>query len=89
MTFRTYNPESLFGGDYQKLREFLLALNNPNWLSGRFDWMITHGYLEKEGLPKIGLWEDADSLVAAAVYDCGLGSGYLLFPIEEGQDIMI
>jgi len=76
--FRTYNPEPLFGEDYQKLRAFLLALGNPNWLSGRFDWMITHSMLDTEGLPRMGLWEEDGALIAAAVHDIFLGNGYLL-----------
>lgn len=76
--FKTYNPEPLFGEDYHKLRAFLVKLDSHNYSFGRWDWMITHSYLDKSGLPKIGLWEDDGAVVAAATYDCGLGSAYLL-----------
>ncbi|MCL1983540.1 MAG: hypothetical protein FWG53_10725 [Clostridiales bacterium] len=40
--------------------------------------MITHGYLDKSGLPHIGLWEENGEIVAVATYDCGLGKAFLL-----------
>ncbi len=84
--FKTYNPEPLFGEDYNKLRAFLVKLDSHNYSFGRWDWMITHGYLDKSGLPKIGLWEEDGVVVAAATYDCGLGSAYLLAD-EKHRDL--
>lgn len=77
-TFRSYNPEPLFGEDYYKLRDFLIRLDSHNYHFGRWDWMITHGWLDKSGLPRIGLWEENGEIVAAATYDCALGKAYLL-----------
>jgi len=68
----------LFGEDYVALRNFLIKLNSHNYHFGRWDWMITHGYLDKSGLPHIGLWEENGEIVAAATYDCGLGKAFLL-----------
>jgi len=76
--FRKYNPSPLFGDDYYALRNFLLKLDNPTYLFGRWDWMISHGYLDKSGLPKIGLWEADGNLAAVATYDCRLGEAFLL-----------
>ena len=76
--FREYNPNPLFGSDYYDLRSFLLKLDDPNYPFGRWDWMITHGYLEKEGLGKIGLWEENGTIVAIATYDTILGKAFLL-----------
>ncbi len=78
VTFRRYTPDPLFGEDYYKLRDFLLALNSHNYHFGRWDWMVTHSYLNKSGLPRIGLWEEDGAVIAAATYDCSLGSAYLL-----------
>jgi len=80
--FRTYNPAPLFGEDYIKLRNFLIKLDSHIYHFGRWDWMITHSYLDINGLDKIGLWEDSGELVAAATYDCQLGDAYLL--VHEG-----
>lgn len=77
-TFRSYIPEPLFGEDYHKLRDFLIRLDSHNYHFGRWDWMITHGWLDKSGLPRIGLWEENGEIVAAATYDCALGKAYLL-----------
>jgi len=43
--FRNYDPNPLFGGDYYALRNFLIKLDSHNYHFGRWDWMITHGYL--------------------------------------------
>jgi GNAT superfamily N-acetyltransferase len=76
--FKTYSPEPLFGDDYEKLRDFLIKLDSHNYHFGRWDWMITHSMLDKNGLSKIGFWEDNGVIVAAATYDCCLGKAYLL-----------
>jgi GNAT superfamily N-acetyltransferase len=44
--------------------------------------MITHGYLDKSGLPKIGIWEEGGKIAAIATYDCGLGNA---FPLVRPQ----
>lgn len=76
--FRNYRSDSLFGDDYTTVRNFLIALDSHNYHFGRWDWMITHGWLDKSGLTKIGMWEDDDNLVGLATYDCQLGNAYLL-----------
>lgn len=76
--FRNYNSETLFGNDYTALRDFLITLDSYNYHFGRWDWMKTHSYLDKSGLPKIGLWEKNGSVVAVATYDCSLGKAFLL-----------
>ena len=78
VAFKKYNPTHLFGEDYYALRKFLIKLDNHNYHFGRWDWMITHGYLDKSGLSHIGLWEENGEIVAAATYDCGLGKAFLL-----------
>lgn len=82
--FRTYRSDPLFGEDYHRLRDFLLRLDSHNYSFGRWDWMITHSYLDASGLDKIGLWEENGRVVAAATYDCKLGSAYLL--TEKGYE---
>jgi hypothetical protein len=36
--FRTYKNDTLFGADYHKLRDFLIALDSHNYHFGRWDW---------------------------------------------------
>lgn len=74
--FRHYVNDTRFGVDYYKLRRFLLRLDSSDYTFGRWDWMITHSYLDESGLGKIGLWENDGELVAIATYDCSLGDAY-------------
>jgi GNAT superfamily N-acetyltransferase len=92
VTFRNYNPNPLFGDDYYALRNFLIELDSHNYHFGRWDWMITHGYLDKSGLPHIGLWEDGGKIIATATYDCALGKAYLLMADSHrrlGEELLI
>jgi len=57
-TFHAYDPKPRFGADYAALRDFLIRLDNLNYHFGRWDWMITHGYLDESALDRIGLWTD-------------------------------
>ncbi len=75
-----------FGEDYYKIRAFLMELKNPNYLFGRWDWMITHSHLDKTGLPNIALWEEDGDIVALATYDCGLGGSY--FCVKENYSYL-
>ena len=97
--FRKYNidlqnaeGEALFNDDYYSLRNFLIKLDSSTYHYGRWDWMITHGYLDPTGLPHIGLWEDNGEIVAAATYDCGLGTAFLLMLPEYqylGEEVLL
>ncbi|MDF2537381.1 MAG: hypothetical protein K0S76_402 [Herbinix sp.] len=79
--FRNYRDEE-FGDDYKKVRTFLLKLNYPGFSFGRWDWMVTHSYLEKNSLGRIGLWEDDAEIIAAALFDTTLG-GAFCYAFEE------
>ncbi|MDR2568673.1 MAG: GNAT family N-acetyltransferase [Oscillospiraceae bacterium] len=78
ITYRNYNSFPLFGDDYHAVRDFLIRLDNHNYHFGRWDWMITHGYLDKDVLPKICIWEEKGEIVALATCDLGFGRAYLL-----------
>ena len=79
--FRNNCGLSGFTEDYKNIRTFLIELNSPNYLFGRWDWMYTHLWLDKSGLSKIGIWEDDKGIVSLATYDCELGKGY--FCVKE------
>ena len=76
--FRNFNPHPLLGADYEALRKFLIRLDSVNYHFGRWDWMITHSYLDAGALDKIGLWMAGNTMVAAVVYDCQLGKAFVL-----------
>jgi len=80
--FRTYRNETRFGADYHKLRSFLVELDDCNYSFGRWDWMITHTYLQEERLSEIGIWEDGGRIVALAAFDTVM-DGKCFFPYRE------
>ena len=67
--FRNYIPEPLFGQDYNKLRQLYLDCGTIVYSFCRWDWMITHSYLDEGALHKIGLWEENGNVVAVATFD--------------------
>lgn len=66
---RKYIAEPRYGSDYSLIRKFLLSENNINYSFGRWDWMISHSYLNQEELSKIGLWFHNEDLVGIATFD--------------------
>ncbi|MEG2290336.1 MAG: GNAT family N-acetyltransferase [Clostridium sp.] len=76
--FRNYTKQVGITEDYYKVRAFLIKLGYCEFTYARWDWMTTHGYLDKSALGKIGLWEDEGELVALASYDTTLGCGFCL-----------
>lgn len=79
--FRNYTTEAGITEDYFKVRSFLIELGYCEFTYARWDWMITHSYLDKKAISKIGLWEDGNRLVGIATFDTRLGNSYCLtFP---------
>ncbi|MCL2821487.1 MAG: GNAT family N-acetyltransferase [Oscillospiraceae bacterium] len=90
--FRKYNPSQLFGEDYHAVRDFIIKLDSHNYHFGRWDWMITHGYLDKDVLLNICLWEENGEIVAVATCDLGFGRAYLLMSEKHrylGQEMIL
>lgn len=75
--FRTYAHPAGISEDYYALRALFLKRGGADFPFGRWDWMITHGWLDKDALQKIGIWEDAGGIVAVATFDTQLGEGFL------------
>ena len=75
--FRTYAHPAGITEDYYKLRAFFLKRGGADFPFGRWDWMITHGWLDKEAIQKIGIWEDAGEIVAVMTFDTQPGEGFL------------
>ena len=76
--FRNYTKIAGITDDYFKVRSFLLNLGYSEFVYARWDWMATHGYLDKTAVGKIGLWEAEDEIVGVATFDTRLGIGYCL-----------
>lgn len=84
VTFRHYDPSTLFGADYTLVRDFLLETGSTNYSFGRWDWMITHTYLNMDALSRIGLWMEDDRTVGLAVFDTVPRQGFIL--VREGYE---
>lgn len=87
VSFRNYVAEPRFGEDYDSVRAFCLKVDDINYPFGRWDWMISHSYLNAEGLPRIGLWLDGEEVVAVATYDTRL-DGKCFFLTMPGYEFL-
>ncbi|SFC22807.1 Acetyltransferase (GNAT) family protein [Alkalibacterium subtropicum] len=82
--FRNYTGTAGVTEDYYKVRAFLVESESTQFTYARWDWMITHDYLDKSKLSRIGIWEDSDKIVGIAVFDLFLGTAYCLSFPEYG-----
>jgi GNAT superfamily N-acetyltransferase len=76
--FRNYTKQAGITEDYHKVREFFVRLGYAEFTYTRWDWMTTHSYLDKSAVGRIGLWEDENEIVGAAVFDCQPGQAFCL-----------
>lgn len=76
--FRNYTNQAGITEDYHKVRNFLIRLGYAEYTYARWDWMTTHGYLDKTAVGRIGIWEDSDRIVGIATFDCQLGNAFCL-----------
>lgn len=60
-----------------RLRAFFLKRLGDDFPFGRWDWMITHGWLDHAAIGKIGVWEDAGEVVGVATFDTQPGEGFI------------
>ncbi len=91
ITFRKYTTEPLFTEDYIKVRNFLIRINlkeltNPHFTWARWEWMTTHGGLDRTAISKIGLWEENGEIVGLVTFDCSLGEGF--FCVDEKHNAL-
>ena len=77
ITFRNYAYPTGITEGYYALRAFFLKRGGTDFPFGRWDWMITHGWLDHGSLHKIGIWEEAGEIVGAALFDTQPGEGFI------------
>lgn len=83
--FRTYACKAGISEDYDLLRAFFLKRLGDDFPFGRWDWMITHGWLDREAVNRIGIWQDKGETVGVATFDTQPGEGFLcVLPGYEG-----
>ncbi|OPJ62832.1 GNAT family N-acetyltransferase [Clostridium chromiireducens] len=76
--FRNYTKQAGITEDYHKVRNFFIRLGYVEFTYTRWDWMTTHGYLDRSAVGKTGLWEDEGKIVGVATFDCQLGEAFCL-----------
>ena len=82
---RNYTNIAGITEDYFKVREFLLRLGYSEFVYARWDWIITHSYLDKTAVGKIGVWEVNGEIVGIATFDTRPGIAYCLtHPDHQG-----
>ncbi len=76
--FRNYTDQAGITEDYHKVRAFFVKLGFSEFTYTRWDWMTTHGYLDKSAVGRIGIWEDDGQIVGVATFDCRPGEAFCL-----------
>ena len=76
--FRNYTKQPGITEDYYKVRAFFIKLGYAEFTYTRWDWMATHGYLDKSAVGRIGIFEDESEIVGLTTFDCRLGEAFCL-----------
>lgn len=76
--FRNYTNQAGITEDYHRVREFFINLGYAEFTYARWDWMITHSYLDKSAVGNIGIWEDNNQIIGIATFDVHPGDAYCL-----------
>ncbi len=87
--FRNFTDTPGFSEDFNKVRDFLVDINNekviaPGFLWGRWEWAFSLPFLDTASLSRIGIWEDGGRIAAVATYESNLGHAYFL--IRKGYE---
>jgi len=78
MKIRNYTNQVGITEDYKKVRDFLIQRGYCEFVYARWDWMITHSYLDQSNLNKIQLWEVQDRIVGLVTFDTVLDTAYCI-----------
>lgn len=78
MKIRNYTDQAGITEDYIKVRDFLIKRGYCEFVYARWDWMITHSYLDQSNLNKIRLWEVQDEIVGIVTFDTVLDTSYCI-----------
>ncbi len=76
-SFRRYACPAGITEDYYLLRAFFLKRLGDDFPFGRWDWMITHGWLDQDAVGRIGIWEENGEIIGVATFDTQPGEGFI------------
>jgi GNAT superfamily N-acetyltransferase len=67
--------------DYPVISDFLYGLYEPdnrdgNWLQPVWEYAYTHPWFDEDAVSRIGIWEDAGTVVGVALYELRLGEAF-------------
>ena len=67
--------------DFPAISDFLYGLYQPNnrdgnWFQPMWEYAYTHPWFDEEAVPRIGIWEDAGTMVAVTLYELRLGEAF-------------
>lgn len=89
---RRLRPCSEFAGDFLKVRDFLVRINQhqpavPGFPWGRWEWFFSLDFnaLDPVSLSRVGIWEDDGQIVALATYEGNFGEAYLVLDPAYGH----
>ena len=78
ISYRGYQNTERFGADYHRVVDFLTRINEkavvkPNFLWGRWVWMISRPVDDEEKRAFIGIWSYSDKIVALVTFELSFG----------------
>jgi len=67
--------------DFPSISDFLYSLYQPNnrdgnWLQPIWEYAYTHPLFNEDSVTRIGIWEDAGTIVAVTLYESRLGEAF-------------
>ena len=70
--------------DYKSISEFLInnyqtGNKDGNWVEPGWEYMHGHPYLQPQFLPRIGIWQKGENIVAVVNFEEGLGDAFFQF----------
>jgi len=66
---------------FPAISDFLYGLYQPNnrdgnWFQPIWEYAYTHPWFDEQAVPRIGIWEDAGTMVAVTLYELRLGEAF-------------
>jgi predicted N-acetyltransferase YhbS len=67
--------------DFPTISDFLYTLYQPdnrdgNWFQPMWEYAYTHAWFDAQSVQRIGIWEDAGTIVGVALYESRLGEAF-------------
>lgn len=92
-TIENYQGSNRFASLYDEIRDFLHTAAdrgcNEHFHWGRFDWMMTHPFLDVDMLSKIAVFRDeGGSIVGAALFDTSFDDRWYILHLADDEEFL-